>query len=96
MKRLGMEEGEAIEAKMLSGAIERAQRKVEVRNFDIRKHLLEYDNVMNKQRESIYGWRRNVLGTMTCAPSTSTSDSSSRTICSTTLFRRRVSRILKA
>ena len=62
MKRLGMEEGEAIEAKMLSGAIERAQRKVEVRNFDIRKHLLEYDNVMNKQRESIYGWRRNVLG----------------------------------
>ncbi|MEE9279743.1 MAG: preprotein translocase subunit SecA [Myxococcota bacterium] len=62
MKRLGMEEGEAIEAKMLSGAIERAQRKVEVRNFDIRKHLLEYDNVMNKQRESIYAWRRNVLG----------------------------------
>ena len=62
MKRLGMEEGEAIEAKMLSGAIERAQRKVEVRNFDIRKHLLEYDNVMNKQRASIYGWRRNVLG----------------------------------
>ncbi len=62
MKRLGMEEGEAIEAKMLSGAIERAQRKVEVRNFDMRKHLLEYDNVMNKQRESIYAWRRNVLG----------------------------------
>jgi preprotein translocase subunit SecA len=62
MKRLGMEEGEAIEAKMLSGAIERAQRKVEVRNFDIRKHLLEYDDVMNKQRESIYAWRRNVLG----------------------------------
>ncbi len=62
MKRLGMEEGEAIEAKMLSGAIERAQRKVEVRNFDIRKHLLEYDDVMNKQRGSIYAWRRNVLG----------------------------------
>ncbi len=62
MKRLGMEEGEAIEAKMLSGAIERAQRKVEVRNFDIRKHLLEYDDVMNKQRASIYAWRRNVLG----------------------------------
>ena len=61
MKRLGMEEGEAIEARMLSGAIERAQRKVEVRNFDIRKHLLEYDDVMNKQRESIYRWRTNIL-----------------------------------
>ena len=62
MKRLGMEEGEAIEAKMLSGAIERAQAKVEARNFDIRKHLLEYDDVMNKQRESIYTWRREILG----------------------------------
>ena len=62
MKRLGMEEGEAIEAKMLSGAIERAQTKVEARNFDIRKHLLEYDDVMNKQRESIYEWRRQTLG----------------------------------
>ncbi len=61
MKRLGMEEGEAIEARMLSGAIERAQRKVEVRNFDIRKHLLEYDDVMNKQRESIYRWRTRIL-----------------------------------
>ncbi len=61
MKRLGMEEGEAIEAKMLSGAIERAQGKVEARNFDVRKHLLEYDDVMNKQRESIYGWRREIL-----------------------------------
>ena len=61
MKRLGMEEGEAIEARMLTGAIERAQRKVEVRNFDIRKHLLEYDDVMNKQRESIYRWRTNIL-----------------------------------
>jgi len=61
MKRLGMQEGEAIEARMLSGAIERAQRKVEVRNFDIRKHLLEYDDVMNKQRTSIYAWRTNIL-----------------------------------
>ena len=61
MKRLGMQEGEAIEARMLSGAIERAQRKVEVRNFDVRKHLLEYDDVMNKQRTSIYAWRTNVL-----------------------------------
>ncbi|HXX48212.1 MAG TPA: SEC-C metal-binding domain-containing protein, partial [Myxococcota bacterium] len=51
----------AIEARMLSGAIERAQRKVEVRNFDVRKHLLEYDDVMNKQRVSIYTWRTNVL-----------------------------------
>ena len=62
MTRLGMEEGEAIEAKMLSRQIERAQRKVEMRNFDIRKHLLEYDNVMNKQRTSIYSWRIDVLG----------------------------------
>jgi preprotein translocase subunit SecA len=61
MKRLGMEEGEAIEAKMLSGAIERAQGKVEARNFDIRKHLLEYDDVMNRQRESIYSWRKEIL-----------------------------------
>ena len=61
MKRLGMEEGEAIEARMLSGAIERAQRKVEVRNFDTRKHLLEYDDVMNKQRSSIYQWRNTIL-----------------------------------
>jgi len=62
MTRLGMEEGEAIEARMLSGAIERAQKKVEIRNFDIRKHLLEYDDVMNKQRQSIYSWRRDILG----------------------------------
>ena len=61
MKRLGMQEGEAIEARMLSGAIERAQRKVEVRNFDVRKHLLEYDDVMTKQRVSIYSWRSNIL-----------------------------------
>ena len=61
MKRLGMQEDEAIEAKMLSGAIERAQRKVETRNFDIRKNLLEYDDVMNRQRESIYSWRKDIL-----------------------------------
>jgi preprotein translocase subunit SecA len=61
MKRLGMEEGEPIEHKMVSRAIARAQAKVEARNFDIRKHLLEYDDVMNRQRESIYGWRRDVL-----------------------------------
>ncbi len=63
MKTLGLKEGEAIEARMLSKQIERAQGKVEARNFDIRKHLLEYDDVMNKQRESIYAWRKEVLST---------------------------------
>jgi preprotein translocase subunit SecA len=62
MRIVGMKEGEAIEAPMLSGAIQRAQAKVEARNFDIRKHLLEYDDVMNKQRETIYAWRRDILG----------------------------------
>jgi preprotein translocase subunit SecA len=62
MRIVGMKEGEAIEARMLSGAIQRAQAKVEARNFDVRKHLLEYDDVMNKQRETIYSWRRDILG----------------------------------
>ncbi len=62
MGRLGMQEGEALEMGLLSRQIRRAQGKVEARNFDIRKHLLEYDDVMNQQRESIYGWRRRVLG----------------------------------
>ena len=57
MGRLGMEEGEAIEHGMVSRAIERAQKQVEGRNFEIRKHLLEYDDVMNKQREAIYRLR---------------------------------------
>ncbi len=61
MKRLGMEEGEAIEHRMVTRAIARSQAKVEARNFDVRKHLLEYDDVMNRQRESIYGWRREIL-----------------------------------
>jgi preprotein translocase subunit SecA len=61
MGRLGMEEGEAIEHKMVSKAIERAQKQVEARNFDVRKHLLEYDDVMNKQREAIYQLRRDIL-----------------------------------
>ncbi|MCH7665473.1 MAG: preprotein translocase subunit SecA [Acidobacteria bacterium] len=60
MGKLGMEEGEAIEHKMVSKAIERAQKQVEGRNFDIRKHLLEYDDVMNKQREAIYQLRKDV------------------------------------
>ncbi len=61
MGRLGMEEGEAIEHSMVSKAIERAQTQVEGRNFETRKHLLEYDDVMNKQREAIYKLRRDIL-----------------------------------
>src|SRR5690606_26876300 len=61
MQRLGMEEGEAIEHKMVSKAIERAQKRVEGHNFDIRKHLLEYDDVMNKQRTFIYSIRNSIL-----------------------------------
>jgi len=61
MEKLGMEEDEPIEHTMISRAIENAQRKVEGHNFDIRKHLLEYDDVMNKQREVIYRQRREVL-----------------------------------
>ncbi len=61
MQRLGMEEGQEIEHPFVSKAIENAQRRVEGRNFEIRKQLLEYDNVMNKQREVIYEERRKVL-----------------------------------
>ncbi|MCP3959575.1 MAG: preprotein translocase subunit SecA [bacterium] len=61
MGRLGMEEGEAIEHKMVTKAIERAQTQVEARNFEVRKHLLKYDDVMNKQREALYQLRREVL-----------------------------------
>src|SRR6185369_14292848 len=61
MTRLGMEEGEPIEHRMLTRAIANAQAKVEAHNFDIRKHLLEYDDVMNKQREVVYHRRREVL-----------------------------------
>jgi preprotein translocase subunit SecA len=62
MKRLGMEEDEAIEHRMVTRAIKNAQSKVEAMNFDARKRLLEYDDVMNRQRESVYRWRRHVLG----------------------------------
>jgi preprotein translocase subunit SecA len=62
MDKLGMEEDEPIEHQLISRAIENAQRKVEGHNFEIRKHLLEYDDVMNKQREVIYRQRREVLG----------------------------------
>ena len=61
MEKLGMEEDEPIEHSMITRAIENAQRKVEGHNFDIRKHLLEYDDVMNTQREIIYQQRRDVL-----------------------------------
>jgi preprotein translocase subunit SecA len=61
MAKLGMEEGQPIEHSMITKAIENAQRKVEAHNFEIRKHLLEYDDVMNKQREVIYSQRRDVL-----------------------------------
>jgi len=61
MDKLGMEEDEPIEHNMISKAIENAQRKVEGYHFEIRKHLLEYDDVMNKQREVIYRQRREVL-----------------------------------
>ncbi len=61
MQRLGMEEGVPIEHKMVTNAIARAQKQVEAQNFSVRKHLLEYDDVMNKQRESIYALRRELL-----------------------------------
>jgi preprotein translocase subunit SecA len=62
MGRLGMNDGEPIEHRLVSNAIEKAQKRVEGHNFDIRKHLLEYDDVMNKQREVIYAQRRQILG----------------------------------
>ena len=61
MNTLGMKEDEPIEHKMISNAIAKAQKKVEAHNFDIRKHLLEYDNVMNEQRRIIYKIRRDIL-----------------------------------
>ena len=63
MKSLGMEKGEAIEHRMVNNAIEKAQRKVETRNFDIRKQLLEYDDVANDQRQMIYGQRNELMAT---------------------------------
>ncbi len=61
MSRLGMEDGVPIEHKMVSRSIENAQKKVEHRNFDSRKHLLEYDDVMNQQRKTIYAIRKQIL-----------------------------------
>jgi len=61
LERLGMEEGVPIESRMISKRIEGAQKAVESQNFESRKHLLEYDDVMNKQREAVYGLRRQLL-----------------------------------
>jgi preprotein translocase subunit SecA len=61
MERLGMENGVAIESKMVSKQIERAQKTVEGRNFETRKHVLKYDDVMNKQRETIYKLRKDLM-----------------------------------
>ncbi|MEJ2657474.1 MAG: preprotein translocase subunit SecA, partial [Desulfobacterales bacterium] len=68
MEKLGMEEGEPIENKLISRAIENAQAKVEGHNFDIRKQLLEYDDVMNQQREVIYRQRREALNGKSLKP----------------------------
>jgi preprotein translocase subunit SecA len=62
MNTLGMQEDEPIEHRMISNAIAKAQKKVETHNFEIRKHLLDYDNVMNEQRRVIYKLRRDILG----------------------------------
>jgi len=61
MERLGMPDDEPIEHPWVTKSVENAQKKVEERNFDIRKNLLEYDDVMNQQRKSIYALRRQVL-----------------------------------
>jgi preprotein translocase subunit SecA len=61
MEKLGMEEGVPIESRMISKRIEGAQKAVEAQNFESRKHLIEYDDVMNKQREAVYGLRRQLL-----------------------------------
>src|SRR6185312_1968237 len=66
LTRLGMQEGEAIESRMVSRRIEGAQKKVEERNFDIRKNLLEYDEVMDEQRKRVYGYRQQILDGANC------------------------------
>jgi preprotein translocase subunit SecA len=66
LSRLGMEKGQAIESRMVSRRIEAAQKKVEERNFDIRKNLLEYDEVMDHQRKRVYGFRQEILDGGNC------------------------------
>ena len=66
LTRLGMKEGEAIESRMVSRRVEGAQKKVEERNFEVRKNLLEYDEVMDEQRKRVYGYRQNILDGANC------------------------------
>jgi preprotein translocase subunit SecA len=66
LTRLGMQEGEAIESRMVSRRIEGAQKKVEERNFEVRKNLLEYDEVMDEQRKRVYSYRQNILDGANC------------------------------
>ena len=66
LTRLGMEEGQAIESRMVSRRIEGAQKKVEERNFEVRKNLLEFDEVMDEQRKRVYGYRRKILEGADC------------------------------
>src|SRR5690606_13950056 len=66
LTRMGMQEGEAIESKMVSRRIEGAQKKVEERNFEVRKNLLEYDEVMDEQRKRVYRYRQKILDGVNC------------------------------
>ncbi len=66
LTRLGMEQGQAIESRMVSRRIEGAQKKVEERNFEVRKNLLEYDEVMDEQRKRVYGYRQQILDGVQC------------------------------
>jgi preprotein translocase subunit SecA len=66
LQRLGMKEGEAIESRMVTRRIEGAQKKVEERNFEVRKNLLEYDEVMDEQRKRVYGYRQRILDGGNC------------------------------
>ncbi len=66
LTRLGMQEGEAIESRMVSRRIEGAQKKVEERNFEVRKNLLEYDEVMDEQRKRVYRYRQRILNGINC------------------------------
>ena len=66
LTRLGMQEGEAIESRMVSKRIEGAQKKVEERHFDMRKHLLDYDEVMDEQRKQVYSYRQQILDGVNC------------------------------
>src|SRR5260370_31137074 len=66
LTRLGMEDGQAMEGRMVSRRMEGAQKKVEERNFDMRKNLLEYDEVMDHQRKRVYGYRQEILDGGNC------------------------------